>query len=100
EHLRVELVHVHRIFADDDALHLVYDEILDAPTPVRLADAVNPGVRFDLDQVPVPSPLDDHAFDVGDLDFAAHGCGGLFNGGREDRGRSHGGFEEIASVQH
>ena len=70
QHLRVQLVDVERIFAKHDRPELVDDEVLHPPAPVRFADPVQPGVRLDLDQVPVPGSADDHALDVRDLDLA------------------------------
>ena len=40
QHLRIELVDVERVFADDDGLEFVEDEVFHAPSPVGFADAV------------------------------------------------------------
>ena len=67
QHLRVELVHIQGILTYDDRPQLVHDQVLDPPAPIRLADTVETGVRFDLDQVPIPGPAHDHALDISDF---------------------------------
>ena len=69
QHLGEELVDVERVLAHYDGLHLGEDHVLHAPAPVGFADAVEPGIGFDLDEIPIPGAAHDHALDVGDLDF-------------------------------
>ncbi len=77
-------------------LSLLSDQVLDAPAPIGLADAVEAGIGFDLDEVPVPGAADDHALDVGDLDLLAQRGGEAVEG----RGQPEGGgrMEETAAV--
>jgi hypothetical protein len=82
---------------------LVKDEVFDAGPPVGLAEAVNAGVGFDADEIPVPGAADDHAFDGGDFDLAFMGRGeGVEREGAEgaDGGRAGDGFEEVTTGGH
>ncbi len=98
QHLGIELVDVERILADDDALHFVEDQVLDAPAPVGLADAVEPGIGFDLDQIPVPGAADDHALDVRDFDLVADRRDGARKWPRRKITGRAGGKKKLASI--
>ncbi len=86
QNLGVEFVHIQRILAQQQRLHLSEDEVFHTRTPVGFADAAETGIGFDLDQIPVPGAADDHALDVGDFDFLVKSRGQALIGGRKQRG--------------
>ena len=97
QHFGEQLVDVEGVLAHHDGLHFIKDHVLDAPAPIGFADAVESGIGFDLDEIPVPRAPHDHDFDVGDFDFLSLGRSQMLErAGKQDTGG--GGTQKIAAV--
>ena len=71
QHFGVELVYIQRILTQKNPLHFVDDQILYAPAPISLSDAIQTSVGLNAYQVPVPCAAHNHALHIGDFHFLA-----------------------------